>query len=272
VARARELIEDSIIDFLPDKRAADRLLNELASSAGGNCHKRVAESCAVMQRTYGTNNFGWKQLLNFPSGWQRSFCDRLCRKDAVKKTIDNYSDCRLDIIAGDTKQPLRICDPYIIVSGKELKNVESIAGTVIETMNEIIEQNTGVPSMSTIMSATSDKSNTAQSAGCRMQFNGALFPNNRQNSGLSLKRNSMSDSGSLHEPPGKKPRRDINEKVCLLRIPSWLTEDASASLFRKFIIVLYLCYVFVGCLFTNSQLPCTIRSFDWARRIQNERH
>ena len=135
MVKAKEEIEDSLINFLDCTGAQERLLYELALTIEGETQlKRDCESGVVEQRRLGTNKVSSMKLLDLP--YFRSNVLFSFRKD-VQERLHQETQCTVDVFSQviTSKLPDDLCKPFSLICGKTKNDVDKAAMIVASIIN-----------------------------------------------------------------------------------------------------------------------------------------
>eukprot|EP00984_Skeletonema_dohrnii_P028589 scaffold18644_cov110-Skeletonema_dohrnii-CCMP3373.AAC.4 len=118
VTKAIDLIEESIVEFLPDRDSGKKMLYELAAKAKGS-YKIRRENGFVHRKYDGVNK--WCRVFNLPCK-RREGTREMCLPDL---TVLQRNDCLIEVIDGSTKRA-----PCVLISGFRKKDVKELAFVV----------------------------------------------------------------------------------------------------------------------------------------------
>lgn len=120
MTRAREMVEDSLLEFVECGGARARLLYELASSfddGSSSSHQRESNG-AVQQRDPMWNDVVWMQLLNLPEIMYKKK-DLLSFKDDLQRRVQRDTiPCSVEVFGqglGNIKTPIQFCKPFVLI-------------------------------------------------------------------------------------------------------------------------------------------------------------
>ena len=129
IANCIRLLEESLVAFLPDKKAVNRMLFELISTAEGSQLVRRSsllvrkDGNRIVLREYDGENY-WSTLIELPS---------IPREDVEGKeyrsllTNTNGFNCKIELYRDKDDLPLRHTSPYLLIRSKQLKDVRDAA-------------------------------------------------------------------------------------------------------------------------------------------------
>jgi len=131
--KAREMIEDSLLEFVECKGARARLLYELAwyLDDGTPFRLQVTKSGAVRQRDPTSNEFVWMKLLYLPTalfqkGRLRSFRDdlqlRVGLRHRVRPEATPWSAEVFGHEVDNMTTPLQFCKPFVLVCSPRMRD------------------------------------------------------------------------------------------------------------------------------------------------------
>ena len=227
--RAREMIEDSLLEFVECDGAKARLLYELAALLDGNGSpdiEQFAESGIVQQRDFRTNDMAWMRLVDLPTFENNDF---LSFKEDLRHRMQQPGECSVEVfIQGDNlKLPVTLCKPFALICAKCSDDLVNAAQWVEDSVQEC-QQRLQSDKMTAIMSA---KSNVLAGSDHTISFD------ENDSHRTSLKR--IDKHGILPENEHSfqpKHQQQAGQQVtcCILTIPFWVRGSAHKNLFCKF--------------------------------------
>lgn len=131
VRKAKVMIEGSLMEFVDDKNSEGRLVYELAMMAEGSFEFR-REGGAVQQLCHTPpHDLVWMKLLELPS---IDHGRHLFRPDS-KQWIRGGTRCVVKVHCAGFSLP-RLSDPYVLVFGRNLDEVDEVSGRVAAKLDE----------------------------------------------------------------------------------------------------------------------------------------
>jgi len=219
ISKAREMVEDSLLDFLACDGSRARLMYELAMSLHGARNLEHDNSGVVQQRHFiNGKEMVWMKLLDLPATWDNS--------DVVCFNLQALRDdpCNMNIFGnslGNMNIPPHLCPPFALIWGRvSSEQVAKDTEKLIETVNayqQTTQKNIGHK---------------------RSQLIQAPLPENTLDA--SRKRKLLSDVSTSFDSTEQRPSKtstspgngekisgSTKEATCVLTVPSWATEHGT---------------------------------------------
>lgn len=125
VAKAVELIEESILDFLADSDTEKKMLFELAAKAKVSFKLFPQDRGAVLRKYNGVKK--WSRVLGLPYSWRKQGDDPDKWLQDLKTLQRN--ECKIDVF-----DDLSRTNPYVFIIGSKKKDVQNITTEVAIAM------------------------------------------------------------------------------------------------------------------------------------------
>ena len=145
VTRAKEMTEDFILELLHDSGSRGRLLFDLADTCVDNWTNgrlRSQKSGAVRQRSHSIGFLVWMQLVELPSTQRHGtpvhhgkFLLYPELQDRIQYDDNgNETSCSVEVFGDNVGVRLKLCDPYALICGKKLADVEDATAIVVNAL------------------------------------------------------------------------------------------------------------------------------------------
>ena len=137
VFRAREMIVESLLEFLEGSDAKGKLLYQLAASSGGSCRNQRSYSGVVHQRSHLSEKFAWMKLLDLPYddvNGEIVSDDVFVLDQEVRYRVQTTTDCSVGIF-NHYDAHLKRWMPHALVWGEICEQVENAASIVTDAIS-----------------------------------------------------------------------------------------------------------------------------------------
>ena len=139
VGMAKEMVVESLLEFLGDANSQKRLIYELATTAHGTFDIR-REGRAVTTRVKGFTHQVWMQLLELPSaefnGKLNPHGGYLTGQFIQQELTHGTKDCWIEVYGGTPPSFPSLCGPYVVVCGFSPHDVNRVAGRVADRIGQ----------------------------------------------------------------------------------------------------------------------------------------
>ena len=139
VERAKQMIVESLLEFLGDANSERRLIFELATTARGTFHIR-REGGAVTTKVKDFTHQVWMQLLELPSaefnGKLNPHGGYLTGQFIQQELTHGTKDCWIEVYGGTPPSFPSLCGPYVVVCGFSPHDVNRVAGRAADRIGQ----------------------------------------------------------------------------------------------------------------------------------------
>ena len=212
--KAKEMVENILLDFVACDGAKARLLYELASTLNGGAYN---QSGAVQQRCRRTNEVLWMILLDLPKTLDGR--DLLSLKEDVQQRLNqDNTQCSVEVFSHHLRNlqlPAHLCKPFVLIRGNfsgsgHIERVQNLVGNVLKKYEQSAQKapaTTHYP----IRPGQPDCKHYLRTGTCAFgqscRFNHPPLPNNPQQ----FQRSDSADSGEVNNttiiPAGNQTRQ-----------------------------------------------------------------
>ena len=122
VAKAVEMVEESILEFLVDRDTKMKMLYELAAKASGSCKLFPCDQGFVRRSYDGEKK--WCRVLDFPYKWRKGSGYDHEKWLHHLKTLQR-TDCKIEVFDDSSRTA-----PYVLITGAKKKDMQDVAAKI----------------------------------------------------------------------------------------------------------------------------------------------
>lgn len=134
LGKAKQMIEESLLQFLNDKSSEGRLLYELASTLQCNFNIQKGENGLVRQESYTKYGIVWMKLLELPCGrsrkGNRTYHGKFLMNQQLTEEVKDGRKCSVKVYGIQEGHTSELCDPYVLISGNAKDEVNQVAANM----------------------------------------------------------------------------------------------------------------------------------------------